>query len=322
MTQKPLIDPQLGSYQSHHQQVNGKKIHFVTLGQGPALLFVHGWNNNWHGWWPVAKLLKDRFTLYLVDLPGFGHSDQLPRYDMETQAQYLAGLIKTLPQQPEAVVGLSMGSLVTAQLCHDYPHLVKRAILFGSVLRSGRRRRLAHLLMKGLMKTANTHSYSRKALKRLVDTYLYSYLTAKYINMYRFNPKLLSATGIKGKKLVKPEAFVQMGLAETGYSIDSILSGCHVPLLLVFGSHDKVTSRQTAEAILKQHTGNFHFATISRAGHVAPMEQPRIAAKLIAGFVASIGPTSADSGQNRPKSVKNYKSKKNGNKAITSKQIS
>jgi len=57
---------------------NGTRIGFRRLGQGPAIVFVHGSVSTHTDWMPSAKILSDRFTCYVMDRrgrrgSGFGH---------------------------------------------------------------------------------------------------------------------------------------------------------------------------------------------------------------------------------------------------------
>ena len=58
-------------------------LNVAIAGQGEPLIFIHGWSNSWIGWTLLARQLSSYYTLYMVDLPGFGDSDSLPRYSLE-----------------------------------------------------------------------------------------------------------------------------------------------------------------------------------------------------------------------------------------------
>ena len=55
--------------------LNNHNIYYQRLGQGPDLIMLHGWGNDVSSFWGVTDFLKDDFTLWLIDLPGFGRSD-------------------------------------------------------------------------------------------------------------------------------------------------------------------------------------------------------------------------------------------------------
>jgi len=55
--------------------VLGKRISYEVVGSGPHLLFVHGWGGTKQSLKPLALLLSKKYTCILIDLPGFGESD-------------------------------------------------------------------------------------------------------------------------------------------------------------------------------------------------------------------------------------------------------
>src|SRR5712675_1180995 len=56
-------------------KIEGKKLHYVTAGQGPALILLHGYTQTSRMWRPLIDKLKDKFTVIAPDLPGIGDSD-------------------------------------------------------------------------------------------------------------------------------------------------------------------------------------------------------------------------------------------------------
>ena len=54
--------------------VNGTTIHYVREGQGPALVLLHGFPQDWYEWRRVIPRLARRFTVIAVDLRGVGGS--------------------------------------------------------------------------------------------------------------------------------------------------------------------------------------------------------------------------------------------------------
>src|SRR5271156_5996095 len=87
-------------------KVDGKKIHYLTAGQGPAVLLLHGYTQTSRMWRPLIEKLKERFTVIAPDLPGIGDSD-IPKSgnDMKTAAIRIHALMKSLGVTKARVVG-------------------------------------------------------------------------------------------------------------------------------------------------------------------------------------------------------------------------
>jgi len=61
-------------FASHHEDVNGARVHYVDEGSGPPLLLLHG-NPTWSCLYrDVITGLRDRYRCIAPDLPGFGLS--------------------------------------------------------------------------------------------------------------------------------------------------------------------------------------------------------------------------------------------------------
>ena len=55
--------------------VDGLKIHYLTAGDGPAILLLHGYAETSSMWRPLIPRLEGRFRVIAPDLPGIGESD-------------------------------------------------------------------------------------------------------------------------------------------------------------------------------------------------------------------------------------------------------
>lgn len=64
------------------------RLHYVTGGQGPAVVFLHGWPQTWYMWRDVLPGLIQDYRVFAVDLRGLGDSSRpATGYDARTVAQ-------------------------------------------------------------------------------------------------------------------------------------------------------------------------------------------------------------------------------------------
>ena len=64
------------------------KLHYVTGGKGPAMVFLHGWPQTWYMWRDVLPGLMQRYRVIAVDMRGLGDSSRpATGYDTRTVAQ-------------------------------------------------------------------------------------------------------------------------------------------------------------------------------------------------------------------------------------------
>ncbi|WP_166365662.1 alpha/beta fold hydrolase [Pseudomonas akapageensis] len=74
--------------------VNGVVLHYVTVGQGPVVLCMHGWPQNHREFLPVIEGFTDKYTFIAPDLRGYADSDKpFVGYEPKTIAQDMLDLL-------------------------------------------------------------------------------------------------------------------------------------------------------------------------------------------------------------------------------------
>ena len=124
---------------------NGARFHVAVAGDGPLVLFLHGFPEFWWTWRHQLVGLADAgFRAAAMDLRGFGASDKPQRgYDPLTLAADAAGVIRSLGERDAVIVGHGLGGAVawTASVVH--PRQVRRLVAVS--MPHPRRLRRAHL---------------------------------------------------------------------------------------------------------------------------------------------------------------------------------
>src|SRR5438067_7965160 len=62
----------------HAVSINGRRVNVLDVGEGPAIVFVHGHNVCWQHWFEQLEHFRHTHRVVAFDLPGFGESE-LPR---------------------------------------------------------------------------------------------------------------------------------------------------------------------------------------------------------------------------------------------------
>jgi pimeloyl-ACP methyl ester carboxylesterase len=96
----------------HTAQVNGTRLHYVTAGDGPPVMLLHGWPQTWYEWRHVLGLLATDHRVVVPDLRGFGYSAKpAAGYDAATMAADLAALSDHLGLRDVTVIGHDWGAV-------------------------------------------------------------------------------------------------------------------------------------------------------------------------------------------------------------------
>ena len=92
-------------------------LHFFEKGQGPALLFLHGFCESGEMWRHFADSLSTQYRVLCPDLPGFGNSPLTsPITSLEQVALQLEEWLDALQIQNLLVMGHSLGGYVALAL--------------------------------------------------------------------------------------------------------------------------------------------------------------------------------------------------------------
>ncbi|KAK7344081.1 hypothetical protein VNO77_13328 [Canavalia gladiata] len=97
----------------------------------PPLLLVHGFGASIPHWRRNIKTLAENYTVYAIDLLGFGASDKPPgfQYTMETWAQLILDFLNEVIQKPTVLIGNSVGSLACLIAASDSSQTLVRGIV-------------------------------------------------------------------------------------------------------------------------------------------------------------------------------------------------
>ncbi|WP_138731536.1 alpha/beta fold hydrolase [Modestobacter excelsi] len=113
------------TFASRYIDTGDVRLHAVIGGEGPPLLLVHGWPENWYAWRLLMPTLARSFKVIAVDQRGFGLSDKpAGGYDAGTLAGDLIGLMDALGHERFAVVGHDTGYIISYALAADHPDRV------------------------------------------------------------------------------------------------------------------------------------------------------------------------------------------------------
>jgi pimeloyl-ACP methyl ester carboxylesterase len=89
-------------------EANGVRLRVVVEGEGPLVLFVHGFPESWYSWrHQIGPVAQAGFTSAALDVRGYGGSDKphpVEAYDMETLVADVAGVIEALAPDGRAIL--------------------------------------------------------------------------------------------------------------------------------------------------------------------------------------------------------------------------
>lgn len=110
--------------------INRDLIHYEKLGRGRPVILIHGWIGSWRYWIPLMQKLHTQFSVYTLDLIGFGDSSKTEEhYSIEFQVKMLEQFMEQLGIPKAAVVGHGLGAMVVTEFTLRNPDKVARLLL-------------------------------------------------------------------------------------------------------------------------------------------------------------------------------------------------
>lgn len=108
---------------------DGATIAYTDMGEGPAVLFLHGFPHDRTLWDAQLAALAPRARCLAPDLRGFGDSDATGPFTMDRYADDAACVLDHAGVERAVVVGLSMGGYVAFALWRRHRHRVRALAL-------------------------------------------------------------------------------------------------------------------------------------------------------------------------------------------------
>ncbi len=107
-------------------EVEGARLHYLDVGQGPAIVLVHGLGGQLRNFSYLLDRLTPHHRVILVDRPRSGYSTaEGSEPGIVDQSAIIARLIEKLALEKPLLVGHSLGGAVSLALALDHPHLVR-----------------------------------------------------------------------------------------------------------------------------------------------------------------------------------------------------
>jgi pimeloyl-ACP methyl ester carboxylesterase len=289
--------------EARYYQSQGLRLHYTDWGNesAPPLLLVHGGLDQSRSWDAVARALRANFHVVAPDLRGHGDSDWATgsSYSLADHVYDLTCLIKSAGLEQAAVVGHSMGGMVSLTYAGAFPENVSRLVVLDGVTNFPARTvkpidvRIAEWV-GDLDKTAQRKIRRYSSMADGADRIL-----ARNARLTREQAMHLAAHALKrdadGEYSWKFDPYLR---ARAPYRLSledniALWSRIRCPTLLVAGSESFLPDPATAGVL--GHFRQAELVKIERAGHWVQHDQPAQVIGVLKTFlgVSAQSPSSA-----------------------------
>ena len=256
----------------------GPEIVYRRLGRGETMLVFHGGSGSYRHWIRNLGALAERFTVYALDLPGFGDSGDVPQdISLEDYVGRTAEAVQLMcpDSDPFHVVGFSFGGMIGAGLVTCLKPRMTRLTL----------------LAPGGMGRSNTNSRSYKLLRARPHMEEEEILAIHRTNlenmMLRDAGKIDEDTVTLHRESIERARFRNWGLSWTD-SVVGYLAQSEFPVQFLIGEYDVVARPSVANRLERVRAAKPDIRThvVPGAGHWAQYESPDTVNALLLGFHA------------------------------------
>ena len=278
------------------------RIHYVESGEGPTVLFVHGFPAFWYVWFDQMAALRRCRRVIAIDAPGANLSAKpasTDYYRIENLADRLDEVIASLaPDERITLVGHDWGGVLAWSYAESSSDRIERLAVFRaapfdlvvSMLADDPEQRarssyMEHFATLDLEKIRSNGIHDRMfevGYRKMLDRGVLDREEGEVIRLAIADPAAINA-GMDWYRANVP-AFATIDPAihawpEQGASTD-------VPTLLVRGSEDTTFVAAMGERALA-HAPNLTVRTIEGVGHWTQFEKPEPANALLGNFIGA-----------------------------------
>ena len=228
------------------------QIYHEQFGAGPPLLLIHGLGGSRRWWRKNIAALAPHFTVYTIDLVGFGKSKGRERFVLTEAAAAIHTWMAAQGLAQAALVGHSMGGRIGAELAVDFPGTIDRLVLVDTpILPFG-------------------HGYARQSMGMLAA------LRTVPFDLLRV---LIADTLHTG-----PFTTLQIGRELLRTDIARKLAGLQTATLIIWGERDTVVPRRLAQELAEQLPAS-RLVTLPQSGHAPMWERPDAFNRAVLDFL-------------------------------------
>ena len=253
-------------------QLNGVNHHYVSIGEGPPIVLVHGLGGTLDVWHGVSQSLALHHHVIAMDLRGHGRTPAgRAQFSIKAWSQDVAALMTALQLPAATIVGHSMGTLIAQQVAITEPDMVDQLVLVGGIT---------------YFEPPDKQAYEQRAkvveeqgLDEIVDDWITGALSP------RTRARLPQVAGLLRHLFLSndPRSYAKASRAMArAPAVEREQIG--QPTLLLVGDHDRSTPLRMTEQLHKQIPVS-RVQVVPSAAHWMTLEQPDVIAAAILQFL-------------------------------------
>lgn len=257
------------------------RLRYLSGGMGPPLILLHTVRTQAEHFRHLIPLVRERYTVYALDLPGMGYSQIVPgaSYEEPAMREAVKSLVTRLDLRDVTLLGESMGATLALTTAADLPERVRRVVAINAYDYAGgiaRSSLLARFVVTGALAPGIGQTIAGVQPKPIVRAVLRGGLGHTAALHDDYVDELLKVGRRPGYPVVARAVY---GNLPSLIAARARYPEVSAPVHLIYGEKD--WSRPSDRQANKQLLPAAEFVQVPGAGHFMVLERPDVAAKAL-----------------------------------------
>lgn len=286
-------------WKHEYAYVNNLRMHYVTAGEGPLVVLLHGFPEFWYSWRHQIPVLAERFRVVAPDMRGYNLTDKpvgVMRYRLSVLMDDLRELIRHLGEDWAVLVAHDWGGGVAWPFAAHFPQMVDRLIILNcpppAVLMRHLMTNRAQLRRSYYMFLFQLPLLPELALKardyRLVEKAFRGWLVDKSAlsdrDIAMFKEAAAKPGALTGGINYYRAAFREFARSPRTASRSRAKVRC--PTLVIWGEEDRALGKELTHDFQGEVEGPLSIRYIPRCSHWVQQERPEEVNSMILEFLS------------------------------------
>ena len=251
----------------HIKGAHGIVWHYELEGEGPSLVFLHGWGVDKRVWRQQSKYFSHNYRVLTVDLPGHGQSSW-EKTNLANMCADLTTMITRLMPGKVTLVASSLGGLFALKMYEAMPEKFSRMVMVGSMPRFAQSADFPYGLDVDAMRKLGTQLHTH--YPSIVDVFFRSLFTKQERASRRF--KWLQKFRQFEDKPIKSALVQYLDILEQE-DLRPVLEKVAVPMHFITGTGDEICKQEVMEYI-RQVQPDARYDSFEECGHFPFLRKP------------------------------------------------
>lgn len=267
-----------------HVEVEGLRLHYTTVGEGPPVILLHGWPTSSFLWRNVMPHLAAANRVIALDLPGFGGSDKPldASYSFIFYERILEGFVEALGIDSTGLAVHDLGGPLGVFWVCRQPHRLDRLALLNTLIYPNPSWAVILFVLSTKLPVIRSYMASPRGLafamrlgianKHKVTEEVLAGVQAPFASREARRALLAAGHGLS------PKGFVE---------ITKKLPALEVPVRIVYGEKDRILPDVAKTmARVQRDLPQTQATALPDCGHFLQEDQPDEIGRLLAPFFA------------------------------------